>query len=268
MSLSDNSIWPRYFILLSYEGGSFHGWQRQPNAVSVQSVLEDALCKILRQDKVITVGCGRTDTGVHASCFYAHFNAQLEITDTAEVIFRLNQVLPQAIAVYDIFRVDDKCHSRFDARERSYQYFVHQVKSPFLFGRSMFYPHALEFDQMNLAAGLLIKKGDFSSFCKSGGGQKTNICEVRKAEWRMNDNGQWVFHITADRFLRNMVRAVVGTLIDVGRGKMSIEEMEKIIQLQQRCAAGESVHACGLYLTDVQYPYIKEGKYVGSREGI
>jgi tRNA pseudouridine38-40 synthase len=122
MEITQENIWPRYFLKLSYNGGEFHGWQRQPNAISVQSVLEEALCKILRQEKVITVGCGRTDTGVHATVFYAHFNAKSEIENTEEVIFRLNQVLPQAIAIQDVFRVEDKCHSRFDARERSYQY--------------------------------------------------------------------------------------------------------------------------------------------------
>ncbi len=268
MEITQENIWPRYFLKLSYNGGEFHGWQRQPNAISVQSVLEEALCKILRQEKVITVGCGRTDTGVHATVFYAHFNAKSEIENTEEVIFRLNQVLPQAIAIQDVFRVEDKCHSRFDARERSYQYFIHQKKDPFLYGRSMFYPHSLDFAAMNQAAAVLVRKADFSSFCKTGGGQKTNICDVRKAQWTVNEWGQWVFSITADRFLRNMVRAVVGTLMEVGRGKLAIEEMENILELQQRGAAGESVYACGLYLTDVQYPYIKEGKYVGSREGI
>jgi len=268
MEFAQENNWPRYFLKLSYNGSEFHGWQRQPNAISVQSVLEEALCKILRQEKVITVGCGRTDTGVHATVFYSHFNAKNEIENAEEIIFRLNQVLPNSIAIQALFKVDDKCHSRFDARERSYQYFIHQKKDPFFYGRSMFYPHLLDVKAMNLAAAVLIRKGDFSSFCKTGGGQKTNICDVRKAEWEVNENGQMVFHITADRFLRNMVRAVVGTLIEVGRGKMAIEDMENILQLQQRGAAGESVYACGLYLTDIQYPYIKEDKYVGSRKGI
>ena len=261
MELEEN-IWPRYFLHLSYDGGAFHGWQRQPNAVSVQSVLEEALCKVLRQEKVITVGCGRTDTGVHATSFYAHFNSENDIIDREELIFRLNQVLPKEMAIFDIFRVGNKCHTRFDAIERSYQYFVHQKKDPFLYGRSMLYPYELDFDKMNEAAQLLIRKDDFSSFCKSGGGQKTNICDVRKAYWTLNENGQWVFHFTADRFLRNMVRATVGTLIEVGRGKVEVSEMEAIITKKERGAAGESVHACGLYLTEIVYPYIKEGNYV------
>lgn len=258
----EEQLWPRYFIRLSYEGGAFHGWQRQPNAVSVQEVLEGALCKLLRQDKVITVGCGRTDSGVHATAFYAHFNSQIEIEDTAQLVFRLNQLLPSGIAIHRIFKVGDKDHTRFDAHERGYHYYLHFHKDPFLYGRSMFYPYALDFEKMNQAASQLVFKGDFSSFCKSGGGQKTNICDVRKAEWtRVNEN-QWVFHIVADRFLRNMVRAVVGTLIEVGRGKMSVAEMQMVIEKRERGAAGDSVHACGLYLTEVKYPYILEGNYV------
>jgi tRNA pseudouridine38-40 synthase len=260
-----NPLWPRYFVHLSYDGGNFHGWQRQPNAESVQSVLESALCKILRQDKVISVGCGRTDTGVHAKSFYAHFNAEHGISDLEETLFRLNQVLPSSIAISKIFQVGDKCHSRFDATERSYEYFIHQQKNPFLHGRSMFYPYELDIELMNAAAMTLVRKGDFSSFCKTGGGQKTNICDVRNAIWKMNESGQWVFYISADRFLRNMVRAVVGTLLEVGRGKMSLQEMEEVIDARARGAAGESVHACGLYLTEIKYSYIEEGMYVDGR---
>ncbi len=258
----EEELWPRYFISLSYDGSHFHGWQRQPNAISVQEILEAALSKILRQEKVITTGCGRTDTGVHATAFYAHFNAMTPIEDAATVVFRVNQVLPKSIAVHEIFQVGDKCHSRFDATERGYHYFLHFKKDPFLHQRSMFYPYHLDMEKMNEAAALLIRKGDFSSFCKTGGGQKTNICDVRKAEWSVNENGQWVFQIVADRFLRNMVRAVVGTLIEVGRGKLDVQQMQEIINKKERGAAGDSVYACGLYLTQVSYPYIKEGKYV------
>ena len=258
----EEALWPRYFIQLSYDGSHFHGWQRQPNALSVQEVLESALSKILRQEKVITTGCGRTDTGVHATEFYAHFNAMNAIEDPVQVVFRINQVLPKSIAVHSIFHVGDKCHSRFDATERGYHYFLHFEKNPFLHQRSMFYPYQLDMDKMNQAAQLLVRKGDFSSFCKSGGGQKTNICNVRKAEGSVNEKGQWLFHIVADRFLRNMVRAVVGTLIEVGRGKLNVSQMQEIIDLQERGAAGDSVYACGLYLTRVSYPYIKEGEYV------
>jgi tRNA pseudouridine38-40 synthase len=258
----EDQLWPRYFLSLSYDGSAFHGWQRQPNAISVQEVLEGALCKILRQEKVISVGCGRTDTGVHATAFYSHFNAFEEIVDTEQTIFRLNQILPHGIAIHDLFKVGDKDHTRFDATERGYHYYLHSKKDPFLYGRSMFYPYELDFEKMNQAAQLLVFKGDFSSFCKSGGGQKTNICDVRKAEWSQVGEHQWVFHIVADRFLRNMVRAVVGTLIEVGRGKISVEGMKEIIALQKRGAAGDSVHACGLYLTTVNYPYIKNKQYV------
>jgi tRNA pseudouridine38-40 synthase len=258
----EEQLWPRYFIRLSYDGSAFHGWQRQPNAVSVQEVLEEALCKILRQEKVITTGCGRTDSGVHATAFYAHFNAQNEIVDAEQLVFRLNQFLPSGIGIQEVFRVGDKDHTRFDAIERGYHYYIHFKKDPFQYGRSMFYPYELDFDKMNHAASKLVFKGDFSSFCKSGGGQKTNICDVRKAEWTKVNEHQWVFHIVADRFLRNMVRAVVGTLIEVGRGRLSVEEMQLVIDKKERGAAGDSVHACGLYLTEVKYPYIQEGRYV------
>jgi tRNA pseudouridine38-40 synthase len=258
----EDALWPRYFVQLSYDGSHFHGWQRQPNALSVQEVLEAALSKILRQEKVITTGCGRTDTGVHATEFYAHFNAMNAIEDAEQVVFRVNQVLPKSIAIQRIFPVGDKAHSRFDATERGYHYFLHFKKDPFLHQRSMYYPYELDMEKMNAAAQYLIRQGDFSSFCKSGGGQKTNICDVRKAEWSVNEKGQWVFHIVADRFLRNMVRAVVGTLIEVGRGKLEVAAMQEIIELQQRGAAGDSVYACGLYLTQVSYPYLKKDKNV------
>ncbi|MEN9334526.1 MAG: tRNA pseudouridine(38-40) synthase TruA [Bacteroidota bacterium] len=258
----DEALWPRYFVELSYDGAHFHGWQRQPNALSVQEVLESAFCKVMRQEKVITTGCGRTDTGVHATEFYAHFNAMTPIADTAQLVFRVNQVLPKSIAVHRIFSVADKAHARFDATERGYHYYLHFKKDPFLHQRSMYYPYELDMEKMNAAAHYLIRKGDFSSFCKSGGGQKTNICDVRKAAWSVNENGQWVFHIVADRFLRNMVRAVVGTLIEVGRGKLDVKAMQDIIDMQQRGAAGDSVYACGLYLTQVSYPYLKMEKHV------
>jgi tRNA pseudouridine38-40 synthase len=245
--------WPRYFLRIAYNGGNYHGWQRQINGHSVQAELEKALRTLLRQEKVITTGCGRTDTGVHARSFFVHFNAQDEITDSDDIVRRLNKVLPNDIAVYELFRVPDLAHARFDAVSRIYEYFLHQLPDPFLTGQSMYYPWPLDMDAMNEAALLLIGKGDFASFCKAGGTQKTTLCVVTHAAW-VQEGYRMIFRISADRFLRNMVRAVVGTLLDVGRNKLSVAEFSEVIHGKQRSLAGESVNACGLFLTEVNYP--------------
>jgi tRNA pseudouridine38-40 synthase len=253
-SFSDEQeLWPRYFLKMAYDGTAYHGWQRQPNGTTVQEVMEAALRKILRQDKVITTGCGRTDSGVHASDFYLHFHAFKTIENTADVLFKLNQLLPWDIAVYELQRVHPKAHARFDATERSYEYHIHQVRDPFHHRFSTYYPWPLNVDAMNEAAQKLIKQGDFACFCKSGGGQKTTICDVRKAYWEKKDS-KLVFYITADRFLRNMVRAIVGSLVDVGKGKLSLAEFEEVLNSGNRSMAGESVKASGLTLTKVLYP--------------
>ncbi|MEN9640284.1 MAG: hypothetical protein RLZZ262_2153 [Bacteroidota bacterium] len=244
---------PRYFVRLAYDGTRYHGWQRQPNAHSVQAEIENALSKLLRQSPVVTTGCGRTDTGVHASDFYLHFDAEVEIQDPSDLLFRLNNFIPKDIGVYGIWRVPDKAHSRFDAIERSYEYHIHNRRIPFVRHYSSFYPYQLDIERMNAAAQLMIGQRDFAVFCKSGGGQKTTICDVRRAEWRVND-GQFVFYITADRFLRNMVRAVVGTLCDVGRGKTTVEDFGLILNETTRSMSGESVYSTGLTLTEVKYP--------------
>jgi tRNA pseudouridine38-40 synthase len=261
----EEAIWPRYFVHLAYDGTAYHGWQRQPNGHSVQAELEQALRKLLRQDKVITTGCGRTDTGVHARNFYAHFNAFVEVEDPAELVFKLNRVLPGDIAVYGVYRVADRAHSRFDATLRAYEYHVHQHPDPFIRAYSAYYPWELNVRAMNEAASLLHGRHDFASFCKSGGAQKTTFCDVKRAEW-VQDGDRLVFHIAADRFLRNMVRAVVGTLFEVGRGKITPAEMQAILEGRSRSMAGESVKACGLHLTRVEYPFVLGASNISGTE--
>lgn len=246
-------MWQRYFMRISYDGTNYHGWQRQLNGHSVQEEIESTLRKLLRQQRVVTVGCGRTDAGVHARDFFLHFNAEHQIENLDDIFFKLNMMLPRDIGLYRIWEVDNLAHARFDAIERSYEYHIHQQRDPFVERFSNFYPWPLDLDKMNEAAAMLLEYHDFAAFCKTGGGQKTTLCDVRRAVWEKHDY-KWVFHITADRFLRNMVRAVVGTLIDVGRGKLNTEEFRKIIETGKRKMAGESVAARGLHLTRIVYP--------------
>jgi tRNA pseudouridine38-40 synthase len=246
-------IWPRYFLGISYDGTQYHGWQRQTNGQTIQSVIEDALRKLLRQESVVTIGCGRTDTGVHAQQFFLHFNAEKEITDIEGIYFRLNMMLPRDIGLQGLWRVHDRSHARFDAIERSYYYDIHTRRNPFLEKFSTFYPWQINLERMNDAAKHLISKRDYSSFCKSGGGQTTGICDIRKAFWEPLDDHRIRFHITADRFLRNMVRAITGTLIDIGGGKYGPQEIENIIEEGKRSAAGQSMPPQGLHLSEVLY---------------
>jgi tRNA pseudouridine38-40 synthase len=245
---------PRYFMHISYDGTNYHGWQVQPNGNTVQAEIESALRKLLRQNPIITLGCGRTDAGVHARNFYLHLTPRDEIENLGEIFFKLNMMLPWDIAVHAIFRVHDMAHSRFDANERSYEYHIHQRRDPFIQNFSTYYPWLLDVDKMNQAAAILLKYKDFAAFSKTRGGQKTTICDLRKAYWVKNEH-KLVFHITANRFLRNMVRAIVGTLIEVGKGRITIEEFETIIQSGDRKIAGDSAKARGLTLTEVKYPY-------------
>ncbi|MFN5093317.1 MAG: tRNA pseudouridine(38-40) synthase TruA [Bacteroidota bacterium] len=253
MTEEERIEFPRYFLRIAYDGTNYHGWQRQPNAHSVQAEIESALCKVLRLAKVVTIGCGRTDTGVHASDFYLHFVPERNDIQTSETLFRIQQVVAKDISIKELIQVNHRAHARFDAFERSYEYRLIQRRDPFLRHHTLFFPHALNFEVMNTAASQLIGRHDFASFCKSGGGQTTTICEVRRAEW-VNENDVYVFHITADRFLRNMVRAVVGTLLEVGLGKMSVEEFVDVIHAGRRGAAGDSVKPQGLFLTQIKYP--------------
>jgi tRNA pseudouridine38-40 synthase len=241
----------RYFIALSYNGKHYHGWQTQPNAVTVQQTIEEALSTLLR-DKISILGAGRTDAGVHARLMYAHFDYTPEL-DVKVFIHQLNSFLPSAIAIKDIYPVIPDAHARFDAVKRSYTYWVVQQKDPFLQDYAYYLRADLDIATMNKAAAILLETKDFQCFSKSNTDVKTYICDVQEAHWQQDDS-LLVFHITADRFLRNMVRAVVGTLIEVGLGRCSISQFKQILKSKDRRQAGVSVPAQGLYLTEVQYP--------------
>lgn len=239
---------------LSYRGAPFHGWQSQPNAVSVQSTLEHALGLALRRSTPI-VGAGRTDAGVNASMMLAHFDTVGEIDKTA-LLRTVNSIVGKDIAVSHIHDVPADAHARFDATSRTYHYHVTTAKSPFLYPMIWKAPGTLDFDMMNKAAALLLDVCDFTSFAKLHTDTKTNICDVRRAEWVRLSHERWCFVITADRFLRNMVRAVVGTLVDVGRHKLTIGQFADIISCRNRCAAGTSMPPEPLFLHQVTYPYL------------
>ena len=244
---------------LAYRGAPFHGWQIQPNAKSVQEEIEHALTTILRRPTAI-VGAGRTDTGVNASTMYAHFDADEPIANIPGIVRGLCSLLGPDIVVYDIIPVHDDAHARFDATSRTYHYYTHTGRSPFLYPLSWQEPvRGLDFDAMNRAAAHLLEVDDFTSFAKLHSDAKTNICRVTSAEWVETipgDPTRHTFIITADRFLRNMVRAVVGTLVEVGRGKMSLDDFRAVVARHDRCAAGTSMPPHPLFLHDVTYPYI------------
>ena len=247
----------RYFIEIAFDGGAYHGWQIQSNAVAVQEVLEKALATLLRKPTA-TVGCGRTDTGVHAKQLFAHFDWESTVfpLEEREFLHRLNALLPHDIAAKRLIAVAPDAHARFDAVKRSYEYHVHLHKDPFLHGRSWLLRGAPDVSAMNEAASLLHQYEDFSCFSKSNTQVFTNNCRITHAEWQWTGNNRLVFHISANRFLRNMVRAIVGTLMEIGRGEQAPEHMHSVIQSKDRAAAGTSVPACGLYLTKVEYPYV------------
>ncbi|MDE6006407.1 MAG: tRNA pseudouridine(38-40) synthase TruA [Muribaculaceae bacterium] len=249
----------RRFIQLSYNGRGFHGWQRQPGDDSVQQRLEESLATILREPISVT-GAGRTDAGVHARKMYAHFDFAGQLPDRSRLIRALNTLVGPAIAIEDIIDVHNDAHARFDAVARVYKYFVMFGKSPFLSEMAWYCPNGLDVNSMNEAAELLLNTADFTSFAKLHSDSKTNICKVVRASWDdwENDFGTpgVVFTIEADRFLRNMVRAVVGTLVEVGRGKLSRDDFAEIIKKRNRCAAGTSMPAHALFLWDVKYPYL------------
>jgi tRNA pseudouridine38-40 synthase len=246
----------RYFIELAYDGTNYHGWQTQPNAVAVQEVLDKALSTVLREP-VETLGCGRTDTGVHAKVFFAHFdlvNSSL-LMDHGSFLRSANSILPHDIAIKKIVPVNAEAHARFDATLRSYQYHIHFNKDPFKNNYSWLLRDVPDLELMNQAAAIIMEYTDFSCFSKSNTQTKTNNCKISRAEWVREGDGI-VFHISADRFLRNMVRAIVGTLIMVGRKEIEPEAVRRIIESKNRSNAGSSVPACGLYLTEVSYPYL------------
>ena len=243
----------RYFIRLSYKGTNYHGWQYQPNATSVQEELEKAFSLIMREEIAI-IGAGRTDTGVHAKNFIAHFETEtyLEANQIKELIYKLNSYISKDLAIHDIYQVDERMHARFDAKERTYQYFITTTKNPFA-TESAWYVHGkLDIDKMNLACNILKEYSDFGSFAKLHSDNKTNICDLMEAQWEIKDE-LLVFTIKADRFLRNMVRAIVGTMVDIGQGKTSLDELPNIIESKDRNRAGRSAPAQGLFLTDIKY---------------
>ena len=241
----------RYFIYLSYDGARYHGWQIQPNGISVQEVLNKALSTLLREPIEVT-GAGRTDAGVNASLMVAHFDCQ-QTTDNGQLTYRLNKLLPPDIVIHKIQQVKDDAHARFSATSRTYHYYIITEKSPFE-PYAYRFPQPLDFDRMNEAAQTLFDYIDFTSFSKLHTDVKTNNCHIITARWEQLSPIKWQFTITADRFLRNMVRAIVGTLLDVGRGVLTIEQFRAIIEKKDRCSAGTSVPGNALFLADVTYP--------------
>lgn len=247
---------PRYFIQLAYNGTNYNGWQIQDNTPNtVQQITQEKLSLIIGRS-IEVVGCGRTDTGVHAKDYYAHFDS--EKTDLhlegANYIYKLNKVLPYEIVVKKIYSVKDEASARFDAEFRSYEYFLHTFKDPFLTTSSLLFYGDLNFDAMNEAASHLLSVTDFTSFSKVNTQTKTNNCNVTFAQWTKLNDAQYVFKITANRFLQNMVRAIVGSLLEIGKGKINLEEFKTIVANKNRSGAGMSVSGHALYLTSIQYP--------------
>lgn len=242
----------RYFIYLAYNGKNYCGWQIQPNGMTVQQRIEEALSTILRV-KTSIVGAGRTDAGVHARLMVAHFDAEEPIDNLSLLTDKLNRLLPPDIALYKIVPVIPEAHARFDATYRTYKYYLTLEKDPFRFDQAYRYFGNLDFERMNEACKVLFEYIDFTSFSKLHTDVKTNNCRIMHAEWT-REGDLWVFTIQADRFLRNMVRAIVGTLLDVGRGKMDMAGLRRVIEAKDRCSAGISVPGHALFLVDVGYP--------------
>lgn len=246
----------RYFIELNYNGTDFHGWQTQPNGITVQECVDKALSTYFRQE-IVTLGCGRTDAGVHATQFFAHF----DLTDLQEKIVLkgvtgINSLLPYTIAVKRIFKVANDAHARFDATARAYNYHLHFNKDPFKLDRSWLYKGNLDVEKMNKAAQILLNYTDFSCFSKSKTQTFTNNCKITEARFDKVEDAL-IFTIKADRFLRNMVRAIVGTMVLVGKGDIEIADVAQIIESKNRSKAGQSVPACGLYLVKIEYPFLE-----------
>lgn len=245
----------RYFIYLSYNGGAYHGWQIQPNAVSVQQCLEEALSMILRRN-ISIVGAGRTDTGVHAALMVAHFDIEEPLADPISFAERLNRILPKDIAIQRIVAVTPEAHARFSATSRTYKYYVTTRKDPFMHDlRCKVHGH-FDVDKMNEAAKILFDYIDFTSFSRLHTDVKTNNCQIMEAHWEWIGEHDLVFTIKADRFLRNMVRAIVGTLLLIGRGKLTLEDFRRIIEQKDRCKAGDSAVGHALFLVDIEYPSV------------
>jgi tRNA pseudouridine38-40 synthase len=241
----------RYFIHLSYNGRNYHGWQKQPNALSVQGEIEEKLSLLLRQE-IEVVGCGRTDSGVHAKEYFLHFELD-QTFDTEKLGFQLNAILPKDIAIYQVYEVEDRTHARFSATAREYEYWISTLPDPFAHELSYLYTKPLNINAMNEAAQLLLAHTNFESFSKVHTDVKTFNCKITHAFWEERDHHKLVFTIKADRFLRNMVRAIVGTLLNVGKGKISVADVTQILQSKNRSEAGESVPAHGLFLAKISY---------------
>jgi tRNA pseudouridine38-40 synthase len=243
----------RYFIFISYKGTSYHGWQIQPNSVTVQKILDDALSVVLREN-ISTIGAGRTDTGVHATFFCAHFDSiSPELCSNKNLLFRLNRFLPDDISINSISKVVPDSNARYSAISRTYKYYVSRIKDPFFVNSSWLLHGSINTGKMNEACELLKVHSDFTSFSKLHSNTKNNFCKIYIASWEDADNSL-EFTIKADRFLRNMVRAIVGTMIDIGFEKMNLKEFEEIIIAKDRCRAGKSAPAKGLFLIDIEYP--------------
>jgi tRNA pseudouridine38-40 synthase len=241
----------RYFAWITFDGTAYHGWQRQPNGISVQQKVEEGLSLLLRKPIEVT-GAGRTDAGVHARQLPCHFDVE-ESIDAPQLCYRLNRVLPKDISCTKIEQVQDDLHARFSATRRTYRYFIHTTKDPFNRHFSVETHWNLDFELMNAAASELLKVKDFKAFCKTGADVKTTLCDVSLARWVQSSPQSYYFEITADRFLRNMVRAVVGTLFEVGRHRMTLDEFKDVVANGSRSDAGESMPAKGLFLWEVAY---------------
>lgn len=241
----------RYFITFSYDGTRYHGWQIQPNGNSVQEELQKALSTLLRRQTEV-VGAGRTDAGVHARRMVAHFDTESPV-DGNQLTYKLNRFLPRDISVSGVEPVAGDMHARFSATSRTYHYYIHTHKDPFLRAYSCELHYPLDFDLMNDAAAVLMEYDDFGAFCKSHADVKTTLCRVTAARWHQTSPVSWYFEITANRFLRNMVRAVVGTLIDVGRHRMTVDDFRRVVEGRRRTGAGESMPGQALFLEDVRY---------------
>ena len=244
----------RYFIHLAYDGTNYHGWQIQPNSTTVQQVLDNALSLILRTD-IQTIGCGRTDSGVHAVNFYSHFNfsEQLNSEELELLTYKLNSLLPKDIVIYSVFNTKPDAHARFSATSRTYKYYISRKKNPFRLPYTWYYPPVLDFELMKIGAKILFEYDDFAAFSKKDSDITGTLCKLEFAFWE-EIGDEFVFTIKANRFLRNMVRAITGTLLEMGQGKLDIDGLRSVIESKDRCRAGMSVPASGLFLYKVDYP--------------
>ena len=243
----------RYFLELGFDGTAYHGWQIQPNAISVQQFLDEAISMVLRE-KISLTGAGRTDTGVHAKRYTAHFDSlqSPSLLHKPDLVYKLNRVLPADIALYDLYPVRADAHARYSAISRSYEYRISRRKNPFLINKAWLQEREMNFGAMQEATSILFEYDDFECFSKSNTNVNHYRCKINEAHWRKEDH-QWIFTICANRFLRNMVRAIVGTLTDVGMGKINTEQMKQIIESKDRSNAGYSVPGCGLYFLGAEY---------------